>query len=347
MKLKSLVLLLFLQLMIFGCSKEENENYHTPEISTSVVSEISFTTAICGGDLTSDGGKIITAKGLVWHILANATIDVNTGITIEVNELGLFVSNLIDLIPDVKYFVRAYATNEMGTAYGEEKTFITSPLPAATEGMIVVEGGTYQMGSNNEFDTHAKPIHSVTLSSFEIGKYEVTQAKWENVMGSNPSYFKGDNLPVENVSWNDVQTFISKLNEQTGLKYRLPTEAEWEFAARGGVSANSTTYAGSNTFDDVAWYFDNSGKKTHEVGTKQANELGIYDMSGNVWERCNDWYGSYGSNTAKNPQGPTTGFSRVLRGGGWNYDYRSCYVAERLSSGPRGRDLGFRLARSL
>jgi len=153
-------------------------------------------------------------------------------------------------------------------------------------GMVFVEGGTFMMGATSEQESDAfdweKPAHRVTLSDFYIGKYEVTQAQWKAVMGSNPSYFKGDNLPVERVSWGDCQEFIRKLNERTGLTFRLPTEAEWDYAARGGNRSRGYKYSGSDDPDEVAWYWDNSGIKTHPVGQKRANELGLYDMSGNV-----------------------------------------------------------------
>jgi formylglycine-generating enzyme required for sulfatase activity len=165
-------------------------------------------------------------------------------------------------------------------------------------------------------------------------------------MGSNPSYFSGcDNCPVENVSWNDAQDFIRKLNQQTGKNYRLPTEAEWEFAARGGNKSKGYKYAGGNYRSNVAWYYDNSGGKTHAVGQKQANELGIYDMSGNVWEWCGDWYGDYSSSSQTNPKGPSYGSSRVLRGGGWDFDASDCRVSSRDDLAPGYRDYydGFRL----
>ena len=188
--------------------------------------------------------------------------------------------------------------------------------------MIKVEGGTFSMGATSEQEYDAlsceKPVHSVTLSDYYIGETEVTQELWEAVMGSNPSYFEGDNQrPVENVSWNDCQKFIKKLNRLTGKQFRLPTEAEWEYAARGGKYSRGYKYSGSNNADEVAWYDSNSGSKTHPVKTKKDNELGLYDMSGNVWEWCNDWWGCYQSNSQTNPTGPSEGECRVVRGGGW------------------------------
>ena len=178
------------------------------------------------------------------------------------------------------------------------------------------------------------PTHSVTLSSYYICKYEVTQALWRAVMGSNPSNFKGNNLPVENVSWYDCQTFIKRLNSYTGRDFRLPTEAEWEFAARGGNYSHHYKYSGSNNLDDVAWYIDNSNKRPHPVGTKQPNELGLYDMSGNVGEWCSDWDGSYSSYSQTNPTGPNSGSFRVHRGGFWRYNARYCRTPERNSKTP-------------
>ena len=218
--------------------------------------------------------------------------------------------------------------------------------------MVYVSGGTFTMGATSEQGSDAwdneEPAHSVTLSGYYIGKYEVTQKLWKAVMGSNPSYFKGDNLPVEQVSWNDVQEFLRKLNAMTGKRYRLPTEAEWEFAARGGNSSRGYKYSGGNSLGSVAWYTDNSGSRTHAVGTKSPNELGIYDMSGNVLEWCQDWYNSsyYGSSPRTNPQGPNSGSGRVIRGGGWYNSARYCRVSDRSYYTPgSGRNcLGFRLA---
>jgi len=213
--------------------------------------------------------------------------------------------------------------------------------------MVTVTGGTFQMGSASG-NSYEQPVHDVKLNDFAIGQTEVTQELWEAVMGTNPSNFRGSKLPVEKVSWNDCQTFITKLNQLTGKTFRLPTEAEWEFAARGGNQSNGYTYSGSNTIDDVAWYSDNSESKTHVVATKAPNELGLYDMTGNVWEWCQDWYGSdyYSSSVINNPTGPTSGSYRVLRGGSWDYIDTRCRVANRGYGAPTSSvyRIGLRLA---
>ena len=231
--------------------------------------------------------------------------------------------------------------------------------------MIYVEGGTFQMGSTNGGSSE-QPIHTVTVSSFFIGKYEVTQKEWQEVMGYNPSYSEGDNRPVEKVSWYDAVEFCNKLSEKEGLTpaytingnnvscnwtangYRLPTEAEWEYAARGGNKSRNYKYSGSDNIDDVAWYDANSDGRSHDVGTIAPNELGIYDMSGNVWEWCWDWYGSYSSSPSSNPRGPNSGSSRVDRGGSWSYYDGSCRVAYRnyRSPGDSLIVLGLRLVRT-
>ncbi len=214
--------------------------------------------------------------------------------------------------------------------------------------MVRVEGGTFRMGATAEQGTDAydweKPVHSVTLSGYYIGKTEVTQALWQAVMGSNPSNFKGADLPVEGVSWNNCQEFIQKLNSHTGRNFRLPTEAEWEFACRGGNNSRGYKYSGSNNLGSVAWYDGNSGNQTHPVGTKAPNELGIYDMSGNVWEWCSDWYAYYTSYSQTNPTGPHSGSGRVSRGGSRSARY--CRSSFRIDGNPADRDydLGLRLA---
>ena len=230
--------------------------------------------------------------------------------------------------------------------------------------MVKVSGGTFQMGATEEQGSDAtddeKPVHSVTLSDYWIGETEVTQELWYAVMGQRPtsdsshqwysSYGVGDNYPAYWVSWNDCQEFITKLNQLTGLTFRLPTEAEWEFAARGGNSSQGYKYAGSNTIDDVAWYSSNSNsdRKTHIVATKAPNELGLYDMSGNVWEWCQDWYGSYSSSAQTDPVGPSSGSNRVHRGGGFDCVAWHCRVSNRISnSPPSSRDYGYGLRLAL
>ena len=216
--------------------------------------------------------------------------------------------------------------------------------------MVSVQGGTFTMGATPEQDDEAwnneKPAHRVTVSDFYMGETEVTQELWQAVMGSNPSYYKGSNLPVEQVSWNDCQKFVRRLNSLTGRTFRLPTEAEWEYAARGGNRSRGYKYAGGNDIYEVAWYDYNSGYETHPVKTKRPNELGMYDMSGNVWEWCQDWYGSYSGSSQTNPKGPSSGSYRVYRGGSWNYDAGHCRVSRRsyFTPGYRNFIIGFRLA---
>lgn len=205
--------------------------------------------------------------------------------------------------------------------------------------MIKVEGGTFKMGSNNG-EEDEKPVHSVTLNGYYIGETEVTQALWETVMGSNPSYrdAKGYNKPVSDVSWNDCQEFISKLNQLTNRRFALPTEAQWEFAARGGNKSQGYEYSGSDNIDDVAWYHDNidfhNSPFFQPVGEKQANELGIYDMSGNVCEWCADWYGDYPSSSQTNPTGPLNGTARVARSGSWDFNAYGCRPTSRKRYSP-------------
>ena len=234
-------------------------------------------------------------------------------------------------------------------AYGAKKTYTVKGVSFT---MVDVEGGTFTMGATSEQGSDAesdeKPAHKVTLSNYSIGETEVTQELWQAVMGSNPSRFTGDlQRPVEQVSWNDCQTFIKKLNQLTGENFRLPTEAEWEYAARGGKSSKGYKYSGSNNIENVAWYTSNSRGTTHPVKTKQPNELGIYDMSGNVWEWCSDWYGSNSYSVQANPTGPSLGSIRVLRGSSWGDGAGICRVdIRRFYNSPDSEDFnsGFRLS---
>ena len=215
--------------------------------------------------------------------------------------------------------------------------------------MVKVDGGRFRMGATSEQGNDAynneKPVHEVTLSDYYMGKYEVRQSEWEAVMGSNPSHFKGEDLPVEQVSWSDCHKFIQRLNVLTGLSFKLPTEAQWEYAARGGRLSKGYKYSGSNNLGEVGWYGSNSGTYTHRVGEKQPNELGLYDMSGNVWEWCEDWSGGYSVTSQRDPSGAASGSYRVYRGGSRFNAARNCRVSVRYCDAPGDRDngLGFRL----
>lgn len=246
---------------------------------------------------------------------------------------------------------------QAGKDFTSEKKNYT--VKGVTFTMIPIQGGTFQMGATSEQQypyEDEKPVHYVTLSDYSIGETEVTQALWEAVMGETVTqiasrnnwntYGVGANYPMYYVSCYDCQEFINKLDSLTGENFRLPTEAEWEYAARGGNQSRKTQYAGSSNIDLVAWYSGNSDSKTHAVKTKQPNELGLYDMSGNVWEWCHDWYVGYNSRQQTNPQGPSFGPNRVNRGGSWYFSTRLCRSACRGYFNPAysRSDLGLRLA---
>jgi formylglycine-generating enzyme required for sulfatase activity len=228
-----------------------------------------------------------------------------------------------------------------------------------------VEGGTFMMGASDEYidlqTDDEKPLHKVNLDSYYIGETQVTQELWQTVMGNNPSCWQEDRFPVEQVSWDDCQEFIKKLNNLTGKTFALPTEAQWEYAARGGNKSKGYLHSGGNDIDEVGWYEYNSGSDDidddgyyafnsnaliHEVAIKKANELGLYDMSGNVEEWCNDWYDNeyYAYSPLENPKGPSSGFERVLRGGSWAHYEQACRVFDRRCEHPsiRYKDSNYR-----
>ena len=244
------------------------------------------------------------------------------------------------------------------TNYFEVKTPLLSVLTSNEPEMVFIHGGTFQMGDIFNEDFGSKPVHTVTLDSFYIGKYEVTQKQWIAIMGNNPAHFIGDDLPVEQVSWDDIQVFLLKLNNQTGKKYRLPTEAEWEYAARDngkkirfGNGKNIADVMEINFNADAVYKmpYSKTGiyrKKTMPVGSFQPNNLGLHDMSGNVAEWCQDLYNKYSNISLSNPTGPKLGAVRLIRGGSWYSSPEFCRTnVRRNSASPYGTDaIGFRLA---
>ena len=302
--------------IILGRRETKTLDMH-PQISTGTI-QIAVIPTDAEIELTGDGGEKYTGTG------AKAFTEVPVGTyKLKVTKKG-FKTHTEDI--------------RLTDGATERKSVKLDEGADVSGDYIFVQGGSFTREGNR-----------VTVSDFYIGKTEVTQAQYQAVMGKNPSHFKGDNLPVESVSWHDAVEFCKKLSQKEGVTYRLPTEAEWEYAARGGNQSKGFEYSGSSSIDGVAWYSSNSGSKTQPVGTKQPNELGIYDMSGNVWEWCSDWYDSnyYKNSPSNNPTGPSSGSFRVLRGGSWGSRAKSCRVAYRNYSGPERRfdRSGFRVVR--
>ena len=415
--------MILLSLFLIGCKPDPE----VPTVTTQEVSEITANSAKISYNVTADGGAEVTSSGVCWSTSQNPTIaDEKTN---DGNGIGSFTSLLQDLLPSTTYYVRSYAVNSAGVAYGEKMGFVTLAedndednedgednggddnggddnggddngdddnggddngddnggddnggddnggddnggddngdaeildvtVGGVTFNMVLVKSGTFYMGAQKDdpnapnYDEEAwsreAPVHEVTLSSYYIAESEVTQDLWMAVMGSNPSHFVGGLRPVEQVTYYDCQNFINKLNQMTGLNFRFPTEAEWEFAARGGNESHGYKYSGSDIIDDVAWY-SADGKKTGDVMTKKANELGIYDMSGNVMEWCSDVFADYSSEPQTDPTGPSTGVDRVVRGGCCLSNATYCRVALRNFLHPGGVSYGrgMRLALSL
>lgn len=316
---------------------------HKARLNVSIMGTLHYVTfygtAFDRGDVNNNGNVNISDVAALIDYLLNGDDTAISLIAADCDEDGVVAIN------DVATLVTYLLTDNWPSA-DEDPDDPVDPVEPVTETftvggvtfkMVAVEGGTFMMGSDDSYES-AKPAHQVTLSSYCIGETEVTQAFWQAVMGSNPSYIPGKpNHPVETVSWYNCQTFITKLNQLTGRTFRLPTEAEWEFAARGGNLSHGYLYAGSNTLDDVAWHDGNSwqegeGSTSHDVATKAPNELGLYDMSGNVCEWCQDWRGDYSSEPQTNPTGPTSGIHRIARGGSWRTG--GCTVFGRSASNP-------------
>lgn len=290
-----------------------------------------------GWDVTGDGHVTAADITAIYNkLLNNDTTFPDTAY--DVNGDGNITATDITAIYDV-----------LLNGFPSETTEYT--VNGVTFVMVKVEGGTFAMGnpdyqSDDDFYNEG-PVHQVTVSTFSIGQTEVTQELWQAVMGFNYSGHVGNlQYPAEYMTWELCQNFIVKLNEMTGMNFRLPTEAEWEFAARGGNKCHNYLYSGSNNVNDVAFYEGNSGNETHVVATKAPNELGIYDMSGNVWEWCSDWYADYSAAAQVNPTGPETGFERVLRGGSWNSSADKCRISKRFKAPTLfgDNDIGLRLA---
>jgi len=348
-----------------------------PKVTTAEVTDITMKSAKCGG-INDDGGLTITTRGVCWDTIGNPTLENCMGFTTDGSGTGSFSSSITGLSRNTDYYVVAYATNEKGIGYGEVCQFVTKePWPD----FVPVAGGTFMMGSNDGYDDE-QPVHRVTLSSFEISKTEVTNSQFCEFLndincnangwfhdpeygyvmyinkGTYPyqiRYVNGqyepasgkDDFPVIEACWYGANAFAQWAGG------RLPTEAEWEFAARGGNQSNGYRYSGSNNYNDVAWCGDNCDNRTHKVGTKAPNELGIYDMSGNAFEWCHDWYDSdyYSISPENNPQGHPGGYyntCRVLRGGSWRcVGGDGCRVAYRcaIDPGHAHDEEGFRIVR--
>ena len=283
-----------------------------------------------------------------WCTVSKTSGSGDSSIRVSVTENTFTNSRKATVTVESETITRSLAVIQSGatSSPSQDRTFIVGGVQFK---MIAVEGGTFTMGATSEQESDANndevPTHIVTLSSYSIGETEVTQALWEAVMGQRPTSWNsklglGSNRPAYSISWNDCQDFISKLNSMTGQNFRLPTEAEWEFAARGGNKSHGYKYAGSNTVNEVAWYSAGNPWMCQNVATLQANELGLYDMSGNVWEWCSDWYENYSSSAQTNPKGPASGSYRVRRGGSWDSSAKNCRVSVRGVSTPSKRDNG-------
>lgn len=345
-----------------GTAYGEDVTFKTQEVTLPVLSAvtmgtISNTFAEVEAAVTSLGNGTLVDAGFVYSLNPYPTLDDKL---LSCGKNTSLKTTIQGLQPETKYYIRAYATNQKGTAYGAEKSFTTTktvvnPYTTITVetsygsvqfDMAKVDGGTFTMGAQNssvsqpnydsDADSDEKPTHSVTLSSYYIGKTEVTQLLWYVVMGSYPNisstYGRGDDYPVYNVTYSQCEQFIKKLNTLTGKTFRFPTEAEWAFAARGGKNTNGYKYSGNSTVGTVAWYSSNSSNKTHPVAQKTANEINVFDMSGNVWEWCSDWYGNYSMSSQTDPTGATSGPGHVIRGGAYNDAPTECRVSVRSNA---------------
>lgn len=351
--------------LLVGCKPE----VELPTVVTQEVLEVTTNTANVVYSVDNDGGAEVTSRGICWNTVQNPTM--SDSLTSEGTGVGTYTTCLSNLQPNTTYYVRSYAVNSVGVSYGKELSFETlkeeEPEEVLRDTTIIVkgvpftmkfvEGGIFEMGAQNidpsqpNYDSEAwdreSPVHLVTLSDYYIGETEVTQELWQAVMGGNPSHFLGEQKPVEQVAWYNCYEFVERLNALTGMKFRFPTEAEWEFAAKGGNESQGYRYSGSDNIDEVAWY-SADGKQTRDVKNKLPNELGIYDMCGNVMEWCYDLFGDYTSSPQTNPTGALSGTDHIVRGGCCLSNAAYCRMTVRSCFNYAGASygIGFRLALS-
>lgn len=344
--------------IIISCSDDSTEpnDFTLPEIKLTYPTNNSVLPQAQEILITAEATDNKAVQKVIFYIGEQQYEDTSSPYSYNWNTTGL--SGTVDL------YVKAIDVNNNET--------ISDTISVTIESveMIFVQGGTFPRGDRIGIgESDELPLHDVTVSDFYIGKFEVTQGEWEGLMGSNPAHDwgVGPNYPVYYVSWYAAVEYCNALSNLEGLVpcysingtdvswdltengYRLPTEAEWEYAARGGVNhPDNYKYSGTtDSLEDYAWYDSNSAPTTHEVGSKLPNQLGIYDMSGNLWEWCWDWYGAYTTESQTNPSGPESGIERIRRGGNWGYDAYNCRVANRYDYDPSTSSLinGFRLAR--
>lgn len=316
-----------------------------PTITTMPLSDIELTTAECGGIVSANGGDSILRCGVCWDTNPTPTTSSPGIVVLDYNQ-PVYYCTLKNLNYSTRYYVRSFAVNSKGVAYGEILSFTTKTLPAFE--LTSIGGGRFQMGSNDG-EVNEQPVHWVTLDQFKIGTREVTVELWNAVMPNSEFRNEPNDLPISNVSYNDVMMFITRLDLATNTNYRLPTEAEWEFVAGEGVDARTLYAAGLNdtsTFTRRAWYVSNADGAVHPVGSLQSNKLGVFDMGGNVMEWCQDWYGDYSSSEVLNPKGPSSGTKKVLRGGSFADPALFCRTSMRLFQNPSSSNkmMGFRIA---
>ena len=332
-----------------------------PQVITIEAQNITESTVELAGNVVADNGYRVIERGFVYSTSENP--DIENAVKFESGRgLGNYSAIVRGLQSNTIYYFKAYATNSQGTSYGEELTFTTVAEDSkifnvnnAVLTMVRVEGGTFRMGGSDESaQSYEKPVHNVTLDDYYIGLCEVTNEQWEAVVNGripspmeDPTWYNEERfLPKTMISYEDCLGFISKLNAQTGLEFSLPTEAQWEYAARGGKKSREYLYSGSNDASEVGWCYENAATHVTIVGTKKCNELGLYDMTGNVNEWCSDWYGPYSSEDQTNPVGPDSGNYRVMRGGSVINFYEECRISHRFGGEPGSHlyFVGFRLA---